>query len=87
MAPKIEKPEDCRSGSDFYQFAQSQEDQGVEIVPNGSYWEVRTKKGRAYIPHSDRALAKPSRNLIVMAFKAIGLAAVVLTILWANGLL
>ncbi len=81
MSKKIDLS-NCGTGRDFGEYAQ---EHGAEVHKNGSYLVVENKRGTAYVPDSGRAMPKPSRQLILAAFKLLGLATVVAAILIANG--
>ncbi len=78
MSNKYNDLDKCTTGREFGQFARNHEDDGYRVEKNGSYLCVQNDKGdRVYVPDSDRALPKPSRQLILNAFKLIGLAGLV----------
>jgi len=69
MSKKIDLSE-CSTGRDYAEYAQ---EHGVDVHKNGSYLVAETEKGAAYMPDSSRAMPKPSRQLVLSAFKLIGL--------------
>ncbi len=78
MANRYDDLDKCTTGREFGQYARSREDEGYRVSKNGSYLCVQNDRGdRAYVPDSDRALPKPSRELIINAFKLIGLAGLI----------
>jgi len=87
MATKIKDFTDCRSGREIEQVAKNMEDDGVKVREKGSYVEIEYNGHFVYAPDSDRAMPKSSRQLILTALKAIGLATLLLAILAANGVL
>jgi len=68
MSNKIQKPEDCYTGRDFEGYAR---DHGAKVKKVGSYKEVSTDNGWAYVPDTDRTLLKPTRELLVKLLKVL----------------
>jgi len=80
MSKKLDELYDGR------EMAQYARDHGAETHKNGSYIEIETDLGRAYVPDSARAMKKPDRELVLRVLKAIIVLGVILAVYLANGL-
>jgi hypothetical protein len=75
------KLDEIYNGREIGQYAR---DHGAETHKVGSYIEIVTEQGRAYVPDSARDMKKPDRELVMRVLKAIILLALVAAVIYVN---
>lgn len=72
----------CRKGSDFLRYA---EKKGATVVSGkGSHAKVYTDRGMCVVPSHAKDIGKGLRCKIMKLFRAMGIAAFLLALIWPN---